>query len=120
MGDFKVDVRGDMRSALADLAMVRETVTNKAVYRALNRALDRSATEASREIRKEYNVRHRAVLNAMKKARASQGNLHARLKIEGARIGLIEFDARWRRGQAGGATVLVKFRGGRKAIPGAF
>lgn len=118
-GDFRVDVRGDMRAAMADLQAVRETVVNKATYRALNRALDRVATEASREIRKVYNVRHRAVLATMRKRRASSGSLFAQLRLEGPRIGLIEFDARWDR-RSQGATVRVRVRSGRRTVRGSF
>lgn len=117
--DFRVDVRGDMKRAIADITALKEAAVGRATYRSLNRALDAAATGASREIRREYNIKHRAVLSAMKKRRASGGSLFARLTIEGARIGLIEFDARWSRRQPG-ASVKVKVAGARKIVRGAF
>jgi hypothetical protein len=117
--EFRVDVRSDMKRVIAEFNVLQDTVVNKATYRALNRALDAAATATSREMRREYNVRHRAILAAMKKRRASKNSHFARLMIEGARIGLIEFDARHSRRQAG-ASVKVKVQGARKIVTGAF
>jgi hypothetical protein len=115
----KVDVRSNIGEVLADFRAESANI-EVATYRALNRSLDSSATETSREIRKVYNLRDRAVKAAITKYRASKNRLFAQLKIEGARIPLIEFDARWRQGQKVGATVKVLVGGGRKAVPGAF
>ena len=115
--DIRVDVRHDMKRAMVDLSNLRDTVVNKATYRGLNKALDRTATETSREIRKEYNVKHRAVMSALKKRRAGPKSLFAQMRIEGARIPLIEFGARQTRL---GTTVQVKVKGGRKLVRSAF
>lgn len=117
--DVRVTVQGDMKRVMADFTALQDNVVNKATFRALNRALDASATGASREIRKEYNVKHRAVLSTMKKRRASKSSLYAQLRLEGSRIGLIEFGARHNRRQPG-ASVQIKVRGGRKIVAGSF
>lgn len=117
--DIRVDVRGDMKRIIAEFTALQDRVVNKATFRALNRALDAAATSASREIRKVYNVRHRAVLAGMKKRRASTNSHFARLSIEGLRIGLIEFDAKHSKRQAG-ASVKIKVQGARKIVQGAF
>jgi hypothetical protein len=113
--NFRSDIERTMRALGADAEHLPV-----ATYRALNRTTDKAATETSREIRRVYNVRDRAVKSAMKKLRAHRSRLYSALDIEGARIPLIEFDAKWRRGQKIGATVRIKIGEGRKAIPGAF
>jgi hypothetical protein len=115
----RLDVRSNIDRVVVDFRAQREQVAT-ATYRALNRALDKSSTESSREIRKVYNLKDRAVKASLKKVRANKNRLWAQLRIEGARIGLIEFDARWRPGQKIGATVRVKRASGRQAIEGAF
>jgi hypothetical protein len=113
----------DMRSNIASVMRQHEADTRQiaiATYRALNRATDKAATETSREIRKVYNVRHRAVMAALRKLRAGRSNLRAQMHIEGFRIPLIEFDAHWRPGQRVGATARIKVGGARTTIPGAF
>jgi hypothetical protein len=120
MSGVRLDVRSNMDRVVAEFAAERDELLNKATYRALNRALDKSVTETSREIRKVYNVRDRAVKKAITKRRANSMSLFARMTIEGARLGLIEFDARWHPGQRGGASVKIKVGGGRKTVLGAF
>lgn len=115
-----VSVRHDVRRAVVEIQKLREDVSDKATYRALNRALDKVATETGREIRKVYNVKHRAVLNAIKKQRARAGRLYAVMEMRGTRIPLIEFSATWKRGQKTGASVKVLVRGARKRIQGAW
>lgn len=115
-----VDVRHNLDRVEAELKMLGDVVKDKATVRALNRALDQTATQTSREIRKVYNIRHKAVMAALKKLRANKNRLWSTLRIQGARIPLIEFDARWRPGQKIGATVKVKVAGGRKPVRGGF
>jgi hypothetical protein len=115
----RLDVRSNIDKVLANVKAERANIST-ATVRALNRALDSSNTETSREIRKVYNLKDRAVKAALRKIRASKSRLWAELRIEGSRIGLIEFDARWRQGQKVGATVQVKIGGGRKTVAGAF
>jgi hypothetical protein len=115
----RLDVRSNIDKVLADVKAERANIVT-ATVRALNRALDSSNTETSREIRKVYNLKDRTVKAALRKIRASKSRLWAELRIEGSRIGLIEFDARWRHGQKVGATVRVKVGGGRKTVAGAF
>lgn len=101
-----------------------DKLIEKATVRALNRGIDAARTNTSREIRKVYNIKHSAVLKAMRILRASKGRLFARLIVGGnrlgRRIGLIEFDARWRPGMKIGASVKVKVGGPRKNVRGAF
>lgn len=115
-----VSVRSNIRSVIADFRAETGAIEEKATVRALNRALDQTATATSREIRKVYNVKHRAVMKALKKLRAYKGKPTATLSISGARIPLIEFGARWTRKTKVGASVQVKVAGGRKRIKGAF
>jgi hypothetical protein len=125
---IRVDVRTDIKRAVAEFHAFRGDV-GKATYRALNRALDKVATETGREIRKEYNVKAKAIRSALRKRRAHKKSLFARLIVEGVRLGLIEFSPRavnpWnvkgrRRRPGGGVSVQIKVRGGRKLIAGAF
>lgn len=124
-----LSVRSDVKRAVVELHKLRDDISKKATFRALNRALDKVATETGREIRKEYNVKQRAIVSALRKRRAHPKSLYARLIVEGARLGLIEFAARavnpWnvkgrRRKPGGGVSVQVKVSGGRKLIKGAF
>jgi len=118
---IKVDLRSNISSVIAKFEMLPDAIRNKAAVNALNRALDQSATEASRQIRARYNLKASAVSAAMKKKRASlRGNqLYAVLSINGARIPLVEFEARWARNQPG-ATVQVLKGGARKTVLHAF
>lgn len=118
-GDVRLDVRTDIHRSVAEFRALKTEVQQKATYRALNRALDKVGTETGREIRKEYNVRQRAVTSALRKRRAHPKSLFARLIVEGVRLGLIEFDARWSR-RMPGTSVKVKTRGGRSVVRGAF
>lgn len=115
---IRISVRSDIKRAVAEFSAERKAV-EKATYRALNRALDKAATDTGREIRKEYNVKQRAIRSALRKRRASSKSLFAKLLVEGVRLGLIEFDARWSR-RMPGASVKVKVQGGRKFVPGSF
>jgi hypothetical protein len=124
-----VDVRSNMREVLAEFRARTAAIKDKAIVRALNRALDQTATEASREIRKVYNIKHAAVLKAMKKTKATSASLTSTMTLRGRRIGLIEFAARavnpWNvkgRGHkpGGGVSVQIKRAGGRTLIKGAF
>jgi hypothetical protein len=106
----------------------------KAIERGLNRALERSNTLAARGIGKpsgRYNVRQAAVRKALKPARASAKGrrFEAVLKVQGARIPLIEFEARERTvtvtatrfGRKRRAVSVKVLRGGsRKDVLGAF
>jgi hypothetical protein len=117
--NVRIDVRSDMKRTIAEFSLERKKI-DKAVVRALNRALDKVATQTGREIRKEYNVKQRAIMAALSKRKAFSGRLSARMIVEGTRLGLIEFDARWSRKMPIGATVKIKVHGGRKAVRGAF
>lgn len=119
MSGVRIDVRSDIDRVVAEFR-AQSSQVETATYRALNRTLDKAATQSSREIRKVYNLRDRDVKKAFVKMRAGPGRLYAVLRIEGRRIALLDFDARWRPGQKGGATVRVLVAGGRKVVPGAF
>lgn len=116
-----VSVVSTINGVRATFRQLQDRVANKATVRALNRALDQSATEASRKIREVYNIRHGAILKAMKKIRAGGrlGIAQAEIRMRGGRFGLIEFDARWTRNMAG-ASILEKRAGGRKTIAHSF
>ena len=120
MAEIRFDMRSDIKRTVAEFSAMASDVKDKATYRALNRALDKVGTETGREVRKEYNVKLAAVRNALSKRRANSRSLSARLLVEGARLGLIEFAARWRQGMPVGASVKIKVAGGRKTIKGAF
>ncbi len=120
MASIRIDVRTDVKRAVAEFSAMASDIKDKATYRALNRALDKVATETGREVRKIYNVKASAVRNALRKTKATSKSLSARMLVEGARLGLIEFDARWRRGMPIGASVKIKVAGGRKNVQGAF
>lgn len=119
MNEIRLEVKSNLDRVVAEFSQARDEILDKATYRALNRALDKSATETSREIRKVYNVRDRAVKAALTKQRASSKRLSARLIIQGARLGLIEFDALWSRRQKG-ASVRIKVGSGRLVVAGSF
>lgn len=119
MSGIRLEVKSNLDRVVAEFRQDRDEILDKATYRALNRALDKSATETSREIRKVYNVRDRAVKAALTKQRASSKRLWARLVIQGARLGLIEFDASWSRKKSG-ASVRIKVGGGRLTVRGSF
>jgi len=120
MAGFRIDVRSNVKRVAAEFRAMRTDIADKATTRALNRALDKVATETGREVRKEYNVKLSAVRSALKKRRAHSKRLEANMIVEGVRLGLIEFDARWRSGMPIGASVRVKTAAGRKSIRGAF
>lgn len=122
-----VDVRSNISSVLAEFRADTREVVSTATVRALNRALDQSATAGTREIRKRYNVKAAVVAKALKKIRASKrlGGLVAILRVEGARIPLIEFDAREKkvksaRGPRRAVSVKVLVGGERKVVAGGF
>jgi hypothetical protein len=114
-----VSVRKSAKAIEAEFTRLQQNVKDKATVRALNRALDAAQTISNREIRKTYNVKARVISKAMNKQRAWAGRLRARLEVQGFKIPLIEFSARWSRRQAG-ATVQVLRGGGRKTVRGAW
>lgn len=125
-----VDVRHDVKRAVAEIQGMRADLEEKATVRALNYVLNRVATETGREIRKVYNVKQKAITAALTKHRANRKSLRVRLVVQGARLNLIEFAARavnpWnikgrRHGKrGGGVSVQIKVAGGRKLVQGAF
>jgi hypothetical protein len=120
MSGVRLDVRSNIERVTAEFSAQASNAVPIATYRAINRSVDKTATETSREVRKIYNLRDRAVKQAMSKRYASRYRLFGTVTLEGARIPLVEFAARWRQGQPVGATVQVKVAGGRKPIRGAF
>jgi hypothetical protein len=127
---ISVNVSSNIRQVTAQwsaFATAPESRVRKATERALNRALDQSQTEASRRIRDRYNVKAQVVSRALKKMRASArgDRLFAELRVQGARIPLVEFSATERRvrtkaGLRRGVSVRVLRGGQRKLVPGAF
>lgn len=128
-GDLRIDVRSDMKRVIAEFQAVTQEVETKALVRALNRSAESLRTEIGREVRKVYNVKLRAVRRATQLRRASENNLVASVRIEGARIRLAEFSPRavnpWNvkgrsRKPGGGVSVQIKVGGGRKLVQSAF
>jgi hypothetical protein len=115
-----LNVSGNVEEMEARMKALAKNVEGTATYRALNRAQDQTATESNRQIRAVYNIKARVVNASFKKLRASSGQLWATLRIRGMRLGLINFEARWRRGQPGGATAKIKTAGSRETFEGAF
>jgi hypothetical protein len=110
--------RQDLDRIVAQFNAASSDAVPKATYRAINRAVDKTVTETSREVRKLYNLKDRAVKAAMKKRYANRARLFGEVLIEGVRIPLIEFDARWTR-RMPGASVKIKLAGGRASSPAA-
>ena len=119
MVELRVNVRQGLDRITAQFSAASSDAVPKATYRAINRAVDKAVTETSREVRKVYNLRDRAVKAAMKKRYASRGRLVGEVMIQGLRIALVEFDARWTR-RMPGASVRIKVGAGRKTVAGAF
>ncbi len=113
-----MDFRSDIKRAVAEFTTTRQDVET-ATFRALNRTVDAVGTASGREIRKVYNVKQRAITSALRKRRASRSSLFASLIVEGVKLGLIEFDARWSRKQPG-ASVKIKVGDIRKTVAGSF
>lgn len=80
--------------------------------------LRRVPVEARRDITDEYNLKARRVSRDLRARGVADG---VELRGRDRRIGVIEYGARWRRGQPGGATWQFRRDGGREAYdPGAF
>lgn len=126
---IRVDVRTDIKRAIAEFRAANDKISRVATVRALNRAAEALRTETGREVRKVYNVKLRAVREATRLRRASAQSLFASVLVEGARLPLVEFAARavnpWnvkgrKRRPGGGVTVKIKVSGGRKLVRSAF
>lgn len=129
LSGIRVDVRTDIKRAIAEFSAANSQVERTATVRALNRAAEALRTETGREVRKVYNIKLRAVRQAMRLRRAGARSLTASLLVEGARIPLVEFAARavnpWnikgrKRRPGGGVSVQIKVSGGRKLVKSAF
>ena len=126
---IRVDVRTDIKRAVAEFTAITDKIATTATFRALNRAAESLRTEAGREVRKVYNVKLRAVREATRLRRANAKSLFASVIVEGARIPLVEFAPRavnpWnvkgrRHRPGGGVSVQIKVGGGRKLVRSAF
>lgn len=126
---IRIDIRTDIKRAIAEFGPAGGADVTTATVRALNRAAQALRTQTAREVRKIYNLKLRAVREATRLRRASNRSLSASVLIEGARIPLIEFAARavnpWnvkgrRRQPGGGVSVQIKVGGGRKLVRSAF
>lgn len=119
MVELRVNVSKDAERIVAQFNAASSGAVPKAMYRAINRAVDKTVTETSREVRKIYNLRDRAVKQAIRKRYANVATLAGQVLVEGMRVPLIEFDARWTR-RLPGASVKIKLSGGRKVFAGSF
>lgn len=120
MSGVKIDVRSNIADVVATIRALPDRLKDRAIMRSINRAVDAIATEASAEIRDVYNLRHRAVLAALTKHKASRVTLTGDVTFKGRRVPLIEFQARWRQGQPVGATAKIFVGGQRVPYRGAF
>lgn len=90
-----------------------------ALSAALNRTNTRTRTELTRSVRERYNIKKKDFESNVVEQKATRNSLIAGMTIKGKVISLINFAAKWRRGQAVGASAEI-IRGQRKTIPGAF
>jgi hypothetical protein len=121
-----VNVRSNVREVSKEFARYSKDITEKALVRALNESLDKTTTASNREIRKTYNLKARAVSDAMNKKRArGRNDPQAVLEVRGFRISLYEFSPRERnvktaRGRRRSVSVQVLRAGSRKTVAGGF
>lgn len=120
MSGVKIDVRSNIDQVVANITALPDRLKERAILRSVNRAVDAVATESSREIRKVYNLKHRAILDALAKHMATRTTLTGDVTFKGRRVPLIEFEARWRQGQSVGATARIFVGGKRASYRGAF
>lgn len=120
MTGVRVDVRSNIGDVVATIRALPDRLKDRAIMRSINRAVDAIATESSAQIREVYNLKHRAVLDALTKHKASRVTLTGDVTFKGRRVPLIEFEARWRRGQPVGATAKIFAGGQRVPYRGAF
>lgn len=120
MSGVKIDVRSNIDQVVATVTALPDRLKERAIMRSVNRAVDVVATESSREIRKVYNLKHSAILSALTKHKATRVTLTGDVTFKGRRVPLIEFEARWRRGQSVGATAKIFVGGKRTTYKGAF
>ncbi len=117
---IQANVSSNLDKVLAEFTIVTNNLADKAAVRALNRAADQTKTEAKRQIAAVYNLKSSAAAEQIATSKAFAGRLVATVTVRGRAIPLVQFDARWKQGQPGGATVKVKRGGNRKNIRGAF
>jgi len=120
MSGVKIDVRSNIDQVTATIRALPDRIKDRAILRSINRAVDAIATESSTQIRKVYNLKHRAILAALTKHKASRVTLRGDVTFKGRRVPLIEFDARWRQGQPVGATAKIFVGGQRVPYRGSF
>ena len=120
MSGVKIDVRSNIDQVTATIRALPDRLKERAIMRSINRAVDSVATESSRIIRQTYNLKHAAILKALTKHKASKITLTGDVTFKGRRVPLIEFEARWRQGQAIGATAKIFVGGRRTTYKGAF
>lgn len=113
---LKIDVRSDIKQAVARLEANVDRVLPQATARALNRTATTVRAQASRRIRERYNLKAGAIRAQMRISRANRGRLTAEVIASGRPIPLIEFSARQTRK---GVSVQV-IRGRRKVRLHAF
>lgn len=113
MSGVGISVRSNIDQVTATIGALPDRLRERAIMRGVNRSVDAVATGSSREIRKIYNLRDKDIKAALAKHYASKVTLRGDVTFRGRRINLILFDARWRPGQAVGATAKI-FAGGRR------
>ena len=120
MTGVRIDVRSNINEVVGTIRALPDRLKERAIVRSINRAVDSVATESSRIVRQTYNLKHAAVLKALTKHKASKVTLTGDVTFKGRRVPLIEFEARWRRGQPVGATAKIFVGGRRVPYRGAF
>lgn len=120
MTGVKIDVRSNINEVVATIRALPDRLKERAIVRSINRSVDAIATESSSQIREVYNLKHRAILAALTKHKASKVTLTGDVTFKGRRVPLIEFQAHWHQGQPVGATAKIFVGGQRVPYRGAF
>lgn len=118
MASFRI--RLDLAQAQRSLAYLRAQKPT-AVFRAMNRSASSGRTLLTREIARNLALKSSTVRDQIVVEKASQRSAVARLSVSGARIPLIQFNARGPEPSRGkGRGVTARLPGGKGRYPHAF
>jgi len=113
--DFELDIRHNLKTAVARLEVRSQKVINLATVRALNRTATSVRAEASRQINSRYRIKIAAIKKQLRIKKADRFVQVAEIIASGRRIPLIEFAARQTR-----KGVTVRVTSTRKLVRHAF
>jgi Prophage minor tail protein Z (GPZ) len=115
MSGFSVNVRSNADSVVMDM-LSAATEMPQATVRALNKTLDQATVQLARQVRDVgYGLKVSDIKKALRKVRASTGNMRATIKASGKPLPLINYSARQT-----SKGVSVNVLNGRKVIASAF